>query len=276
MVLSLIGSFISYAYQASSSILFLLLSVMLAKRMCCSRKKDVVKVKRSFDKEYEDKHNVKLIKIVNNRKKKSYVSSLFINDDSEGMISMKTANRMISEFRSMPEDKDVHIMIHTLGGDLNAAEIIARLIHHHKGNVTAIIPNYAYSGGTIISLACDKIVTSTTSVFGPVDPQLIFPAKSIIEAVKQYGKMSIEHIFRIESEKAVGDVKQLLTEVIRFKESDEEKRLEKINNIIDDLVDGKMLHGHPIFSSRLRSYGLNVEDDNERMNDLCTELQLVN
>ena len=161
----------------------------------------------TFTKQYEKDNDVKLITIVNNKKKKSYVSNLFDADDSEGMISMKTANRLIHDLRNIPEDKEIHIIIHTLGGDLSAAEIICRLISKRKGKVTAIVPNYAYSAGTLISLSCDEILTSTTSVFGPVDPQLIFPASSIIEAVTKSGQFAIESLFSIESEKAVADVK---------------------------------------------------------------------
>ena len=241
-----------------------------------------------FTKQYEKDNDVKLITIVNNKKKKSYVSNLFDADDSEGMISMKTANRLIHDLRNIPEDKEIHIIIHTLGGDLSAAEIICRLISKRKGKVTAIVPNYAYSAGTLISLSCDEILTSTTSVFGPVDPQLIFPASSIIEAVKQSGQFAIEHLFAIESEKAVEDVKALLKDVVKFKqpkntESETEKDKEDeqldrdilVDKLIIDLVDGKLLHGHPIFSDRLANYQINVVNENKKMTKLCDDLNLV-
>jgi len=233
-----------------------------------------------FTKQYEKDNDVKLITIVNNKKKKSYVSNLFDADDSEGMISMKTANRLIHDLRTIPDDKEIHIIIHTLGGDLSAAEIICRLISKRSGKVTAIIPNYAYSAGTLISLSCDEILTSTTSVFGPVDPQLIFPASSIIEAVTKSGQFAIESLFSIESEKAVADVKALLKDVVKFKQSENESeeqidRDELVDKLILDLVDGKLLHGHPIFSDRLASYKINVVDQNEKMTKLCDDLRLV-
>ena len=62
---------------------------------------------------------------------------------------------------------------------------IAKAIKKHKGKVTAFVPHYAMSGGTLISLAADEIVMSEHAVLGPVDPQVgKFPAASILRAAK--------------------------------------------------------------------------------------------
>ena len=248
-------------------------SLFVFVKIFSKNKKHVVSDKKLFDAKYETDNHVKLVRIVNNKKKQSYIVSMFNADDVETSINMKTANRLINDFRNIPADKEVHVIIHTLGGDLSAAEIIARLISRHKGKVTAIVPNYAYSGGTIIAFAYDEIITSESSVFGPVDPQMIFPANSIISAVKSHGKFAIEQLFKIESEKAVEDVKKLLKDTVKFK--NEENRDEQINKIISDLVDGDLLHGHPIFCDRLISYGMNIKVDNELTNKLCQDLELV-
>src|SRR5918999_352090 len=50
------------------------------------------------------------------------------------------------------------IVLHTPGGLVLAALQIARAIHKHKGKVTAFIPHYAMSGGTLIALAANEIV----------------------------------------------------------------------------------------------------------------------
>ena len=49
---------------------------------------------------------------------------------------------------------------------------IAYALREHKGKVTAFVPHYAMSGGTLIALAADEIVMCKHSVLGPVDPQL--------------------------------------------------------------------------------------------------------
>src|SRR6266481_8955374 len=76
------------------------------------------------------------------------------------------------------------IVLHTPGGLVLAATQIARAVHKHRGRVTAFVPHYAMSGGTLIALAADEIVMSEDAVIGPVDPQLgQYPAASILKAV---------------------------------------------------------------------------------------------
>src|SRR6266851_9410941 len=76
------------------------------------------------------------------------------------------------------------IMLHTPGGLVLASLQIARAIHKHKGKVTAVVPHYSMSGGSLIALAADEIVMSEDAVIGPVDPQLgQYPAASILKAV---------------------------------------------------------------------------------------------
>src|SRR6266404_7762221 len=66
----------------------------------------------------------------------------------------------------------IDIVLHTPGGLVLASLQIARAIHKHKGKVTAVVPHYAMSGGTLIALAANQIVMSEYAVLGPVDPQL--------------------------------------------------------------------------------------------------------
>src|SRR5439155_17666529 len=67
-----------------------------------------------------------------------------------------------------------------------AALQIAHAVREHKAKVTAFVPHYAMSGGTLNALAADEIVMCPHSVLGPVDPQLgEFPAASLIKVVEQ-------------------------------------------------------------------------------------------
>jgi ClpP class serine protease len=63
---------------------------------------------------------------------------------------------------------------------------IAQAASDHKGKVTALVPHYAMSGGTLIALAADEIVPSKHAVLGPVDPQLgRSPAASLLKVIEQ-------------------------------------------------------------------------------------------
>jgi ClpP class serine protease len=58
----------------------------------------------------------------------------------------------------------VDIVLHTPGGLVLAALQIARAIHKRPGKVTAFVPHYAMSGGTLIALAAKEIVMSEDAV----------------------------------------------------------------------------------------------------------------
>ncbi|MGB6440688.1 MAG: hypothetical protein WBE89_15505, partial [Methyloceanibacter sp.] len=73
--------------------------------------------------------------------------------------------------------------VHTPDGLVLAATQIARAMEAHPAKVTAYVPVYATSGGTLIALAADEIVMGEVSVFGPIDPQILgLPAASTVRA----------------------------------------------------------------------------------------------
>ena len=55
------------------------------------------------------------------------------------------------------------LVLHTPGGLVLASLQIARALHKHQGKVTAFVPHYAMSGGTLIALAADEIVMTQYS-----------------------------------------------------------------------------------------------------------------
>src|SRR6267143_907476 len=64
------------------------------------------------------------------------------------------------------------IVLHTPGGLVLSSLQIARAIHKHRGKVTAVVPHYSMSGGSLIAMAADEIVMSEYAVLAPVEPQL--------------------------------------------------------------------------------------------------------
>jgi hypothetical protein len=68
------------------------------------------------------------------------------------------------------------LMLHTLGGDVDAAEKIAGLLLKAvgtQGELRLIVPDCAKSAGTLMSLAARSVVMSDTSELGPIDPQIV-------------------------------------------------------------------------------------------------------
>src|SRR5882724_9080326 len=137
------------------------------------------------------------------------------------------------------------IVLHTPGGLVLASLQIARAIHKHQGKVTAFVPHYAMSGGTLIALAASEIVMSEYAVLGPVDPQLgQRPAASILKAV---GKKPIEKvkddtlILADQAEKALSQVRESVRELLASKLPPE-----KAEALAKLLSEGTWTHDHPI------------------------------
>ena len=82
------------------------------------------------------------------------------------------------EFRVVIEDicdenKSNHliVMLETNGGYMETAERLVSVMRSHYERVSFVIPNYAYSAGTILALSGDSIYMDYFSVLGPIDPQ---------------------------------------------------------------------------------------------------------
>lgn len=69
----------------------------------------------------------------------------------------------------------IDILLHSPGGQAEAAEAIVKLLRAKKRNIRFIIPNLAQSAATMLAMAGDEIVMDTDAELGPIDPQFIIP-----------------------------------------------------------------------------------------------------
>ena len=154
----------------------------------------------------------------------------------------------------------VDIVLHTPGGLVLAALQIARAIHKHQGRVTAFVPHYAMSGGTLIALAADEIVMSEDAVLGPVDPQLgQYPAASILKAVTKKPVAETDDntlILADQAEKALSQVRESVRELLASKVP--EGKAEELAQLLSQ---GTWTHDHPITYETAKSFGVPVRAD---------------
>jgi len=154
----------------------------------------------------------------------------------------------------------IDIVLHTPGGLVLASLQIARAIHKHKGKVTAVIPHYAMSGGTLIALAADEIVMSEYAVVGPVDPQVgQHPAASVLKAVSRKPIERVDDetlILADQAEKAMPQVRDAVRELLADKIPKE-----KADELAGLLSQGTWTHDHPITYETAKSFGLPVRSD---------------
>jgi ClpP class serine protease len=152
------------------------------------------------------------------------------------------------------------IVLHTPGGLVLASLQIARALHNRRGKVTAFVPHYAMSGGTLIALAADEIVMSEDAVLGPVDPQLgQYPAASILKAVAKKPVKDVKDdtlILADQAEKAMVQVRESVRELLAGKIP--ENKDEELARLLSE---GTWTHDHPITYETAKSFGLPVRSD---------------
>jgi hypothetical protein len=79
----------------------------------------------------------------------------------------------IEELKSLKKSKEkLTVILETTGGYVETVERIANTFRNHYTTVEFIVPNYAYSAGTILVLSGDEIYMDYYSVLGPIDPQV--------------------------------------------------------------------------------------------------------
>jgi len=80
--------------------------------------------------------------------------------------------KIISELASDAKHNKIYIILTTNGGNAITVERLVNILRHHYQEVNFIIPDYAYSAGTIFCMSGDNILMDYFSILGPIDPQI--------------------------------------------------------------------------------------------------------
>jgi hypothetical protein len=119
-------------------------------------------------------------------------------------IAFEDINGFMSTMYQMDWSTELTLMLHTPGGITNATETIVEYLHQKFSNIEVIIPTYAMSAGTMISLASNKVIMGRQSQLGPIDPQMPGPGRTIsARAVKDQFKLAKTEISSDRSQAAV-------------------------------------------------------------------------
>lgn len=65
------------------------------------------------------------------------------------------------------------VLLHSGGGDINSAYQIAELLRNHSKKLDVLVPIYAKSAATLLTLAADEIVMGELAELGPLDTQIL-------------------------------------------------------------------------------------------------------
>jgi ClpP class serine protease len=201
----------------------------------------------------EKEHGTRVITMIHRQERRSLFGFAVSRH-----IDLEDAQTVIAAIKDTPEDTPIDLIIHTPGGIVLAAMQIARAVEAHPAKVTAYVPVYAMSGGTLIALAADEIVMGEFSVLGPIDPQILgLPAASIVRA---RDSKPVADVFDLTlvladvSEKAVAQVKRGAVELLT-------PRLDQsvAETIAEKLTGGYWTHDYALTATEAKALGLPVK-----------------
>jgi len=204
-------------------------------------------------------------------------------------IMPEDINGFMACVHGMNFDQGLTVLLHTPGGSPNAAETIVNYLRSKFNDIEVIIPAYAMSAGTMISLSADRIVLGRQSQMGPIDPQMItqfgmVSAQAVVDQFEQAMKdiltdQNLTHVWApilpslgpsllLEARNALayGETmvsdwlnRWMLVNAVPDSEEDEESPGEKVAAHFSD-AKRHGSHGKRIDRDEARSYGLIVED----------------
>ena len=172
-------------------------------------------------------------------------------------INLEEALAVVQTIRGVPDDRPIHLILHTLGGLSIAGEMIAQAIKLHKASVTAYIPYYAMSAGTVIALATERVVFGRGAALGPIDSQYYgFPVDSYIDMLKRKRARHIDDatlLIALSAKKVIADDEKVLCDLINKKHGHGDPC-----KIARYLASGIHNHGYRVTFDKAKQLGINV------------------
>lgn len=101
-------------------------------------------------------------------------ADVFVYFGELGPLAPHIFVKLIEELKkdAMTYDK-LFVILTTPGGSAETVERYVNVLRHHYQEVNFIVPDYAYSAGTIFCMSGDNIYMDYSSVLGPIDPQVL-------------------------------------------------------------------------------------------------------
>ena len=203
----------------------------------------------------EQKRNSRVILLVHRQETMRFLGFPVVR-----YIDVDDSENVLRAIQMTDDDVPLDIVLHTPGGLVLAALQIARAIRDHKSKVTVLVPHYAMSGGTLISLAADEIIMCRHSVLGPIDPQLgDSPAASLLKVLEQKPMAEIDDQTLIRADvgrKAIAQVKQAAGELLR-----RTLPADRADALAEKLATGTWTHDYPIWATTAKELGLPVSTE---------------
>lgn len=94
------------------------------------------------------------------------------NDELFGQISEEVRKAFFRSKSQFAPNTKVALLIDSPGGDAKSAFQIAKVLRHCCGGFVAVIPRYAKSAATLLTLGAESIIFNEVAELGPLDVQI--------------------------------------------------------------------------------------------------------
>ena len=235
-----------------------------------------------------------------------FYASAFLQKPGANAASLQLTHEEINGFmavmHSMDCSKGLTLLLHTPGGVTNAAESIVEYLWSKFEYIEIIVPTFAMSAGTMISLAAHRIVMGRHSQLGPIDPQIPVGGRSVSAraVVEQFerakgevlGDLTTAHVWAPvlqsmgpallqESQNALDYGEQMVSKWLAARmcagEPDPASKAAQIAGHFNDASTHKS-HGRRIDRNEAKSVGVvveDLEDDQTLQEQVLTAYHLV-
>ncbi len=115
-----------------------------------------------------------LLKLNEDLSKEMEGDCVFINSDMAPPLDdeFRVALEEMKPASGQSEQSHLIVMLQTNGGLMETVERLVAVMRTHYDRVSFVIPNFAYSAGTVLALSGNNIFMDYYSVLGPIDPQV--------------------------------------------------------------------------------------------------------
>jgi membrane-bound ClpP family serine protease len=180
-----------------------------------------------------------------------------------------------------PEKKErppLYLLIHSPGGYVNSAYIIASVLRETFNSIIAFVPHIAASAATLLAISCNEIVMGDISQLSPIDPyyreddKVIF-ATSVLNAFRnlddyfktrkvEEASYPYKHFADMLTPEDFDRAVRMISMVERYASELLQKagyKDEEITRIVEELVQRATLHEEIIRYNRAKEIGLKVK-----------------
>jgi hypothetical protein len=242
----------------------------------------------------------------------------YVTGDRPGLQTQIAAEQLAlfpRHLRALGDHEEIALLLYSRGGETQAAWPIVSFIREHCTKLTILVPFYAHSCATLISLGADRIIMGRFATLSPIDPTVanvfnppdptnpqqrmpiaVEDLLAYFELMRRYelkapDQMS-EGFQRLSAagvhplalgnvQRSIDQIRQLAEKLIRLHSPD--KTEDECKELIQKLTTAAYSHFHLISRREAKEVGLPIEEPDtsveallwEYYEQLCDGLQLL-